>query len=87
MLFRSYPSGKVYSGKTSFSDLRKGSRLTAEKTDKLSYDTGDRVRHVKFGEGTVLDIRDGGRDFEVTVEFDTAGVRKMFAMFAKLVKI
>lgn len=82
-----YPSGKVYSGKTSFSDLRKGSRLTAEKTDKLSYDTGDRVRHVKFGEGTVLDIRDGGRDFEVTVEFDTSGVRKMFAMFAKLVKI
>ena len=42
---------------------------------------------MKFGEGTVLDIKEGGRDKEVTVDFDTAGVRKMFAMFAKLMKI
>lgn len=44
------------------------------------------MRHVKFGEGTVLEIRSGGRDYEVTVDFDSAGVRKMFAKFAKLVK-
>src|SRR5699024_9839696 len=69
------------------SALQKGSDLRAEKTDKLAYGVGDRVRHVKFGEGTVLDIKEGGRDFEVTVEFDNAGVRKMFAMFAKLTKI
>lgn len=37
---------------------------------------GDRVRHMKFGEGTVTQITEGGRDFEVTVEFDTAGVKK-----------
>ena len=74
-------------GRVSFNSLTKGSQLTAQKTDTLSYGVGDRVRHVKFGEGTVLDIKKGGRDFEVTVEFDTAGVRKMFAMFAKLVKI
>ena len=48
---------------------------------------GDRVRHVKFGEGTVQDIREGGRDYEVTVDFDNAGVRKMFAAFARLVKV
>ena len=30
---------------------------------------------------------EGGRDYEVTVDFDEAGTRKMFAMFAKLVKI
>ena len=42
---------------------------------------------MKFGEGTVLDIKEGGRDHEVTVEFDGAGVRKMFAMFPKLVKV
>lgn len=70
-----------------FSALTKGSQLTAVKGEKLSYSVGDRVRHVKFGDGTVLDIREGGRDYEVTVEFDTAGVRKMFAMFAKLTKI
>lgn len=74
-------------GKTAFSSLQKGSQLTAQKGGALSYGVGDRVRHVKFGEGTVLDIKEGGRDKEVTVEFDTAGVRKMFAMFAKLVKI
>lgn len=51
------------------------------------YAVGDRVRHVKFGEGTVADMINGGRDYEVTVDFDTAGRKKMFAGFAKLVKI
>ena len=48
---------------------------------------GDRVKHVKFGSGTVQEIKDGPKDFEVTVEFDTAGVKKMYAAFAKLQKI
>ncbi len=78
---------KAYASKKPFAALTKGSRLKAQKSDSLAYGVGDRVRHVKFGEGTVLDIKEGGRDFEVTVEFDAAGVRKMFAMFAKLVKI
>lgn len=51
------------------------------------YVVGDRVRHIKFGEGTVADMINGGRDYEVTVDFDTAGRKKMFAGFAKLVKI
>ena len=79
--------GRAYASKKPFTALTKGSQLTAQKSDSLAYGVGDRVRHVKFGEGTVLDVKEGGRDFEVTVEFDTAGVRKMFAMFAKLVKI
>ncbi|MDO4615413.1 MAG: DNA helicase PcrA [Lachnospiraceae bacterium] len=53
----------------------------------VSYDVGDTVRHVKFGEGVVKDIRDGGRDYEVTVEFAKWGQKKMFASFAKLQKI
>ena len=53
----------------------------------LSYGVGDRVLHIKFGEGTVKAIVEGGRDFEVTVDFDTAGTKKMFAAFAKLKKI
>lgn len=59
---------------------------TAEK-EPLNYTVGDRVSHIKFGEGIVTQIVEGGRDYEVTVEFDTAGVRKMFALFAKLKKI
>jgi DNA helicase-2/ATP-dependent DNA helicase PcrA len=53
----------------------------------LDYEVGDRVRHMKFGEGLVTGIVEGGRDYEVTVQFDTAGVKKMFAGFAKLQKI
>ena len=51
------------------------------------YDVGDRVLHMKFGEGLVTGITEGGRDYEVTVQFDTAGVKKMFAGFAKLKKV
>ena len=53
----------------------------------LEYGIGDTVRHVKFGVGKVTEIVEGGRDYEVTVEFDRAGRRKMFAGFAKLKKI
>ena len=53
----------------------------------LDYTEGDRVRHMKFGEGTVKQIISGGRDYEVTVDFDEFGVKKMFASFAKLRKL
>ena len=53
----------------------------------LSYQVGDRVRHIKFGDGEVMAIVSGGRDYEVTVDFDKAGTKKMFASFAKLKKI
>ena len=53
----------------------------------LSYQVGDRVRHIKFGDGEVMAIVSGGRDYEVTVDFDNAGTKKMFASFAKLKKI
>ena len=54
---------------------------------KLDYEIGDTVRHIKFGVGIVTDIVDGGRDYEVTVNFDQAGTKKMFASFAKLKKL
>jgi len=73
--------------KPAFAAIQKGSGLMAKKSEGLSYGVGDRVRHVKFGDGTVTEIKEGGRDYEVTVQFDTAGVRKMFALFAKLIKI
>ncbi len=63
-----------------------GKAFTVEKPESLEYRAGDRVRHIKFGVGTVVDIADGGKDFEVTVDFDKAGRKKMFASFAKLRK-
>ncbi len=53
----------------------------------LDYREGDRVRHIKFGEGKVISIIAGGRDYEVTVDFDRFGPKKMFAAFAKLKKV
>ena len=53
----------------------------------LGYGIGDKVRHIKFGTGTVKEIKSGGRDYEVTVDFENGGTKKMFASFAKLQKI
>lgn len=76
------PAPNAYS---TYAQTMKGSQIGV--VGELSYGVGDRVRHVKFGEGTVLEIRNGGRDYEVTVSFDTAGVKRMFAGFAKLIKV
>lgn len=64
-----------------------GKAFTVKKEEQLSYGEGDRVKHIKFGEGMVKSIVDGGKDFEVTVDFDRVGVKKMFASFAKLKKL
>lgn len=58
-----------------------------KKGEGLEYEVGDTVQHIKFGVGIVEKIADGGRDYEVTVNFDKAGVKKMFASFAKLKKV
>ena len=61
--------------------------VKAVKADSLEYAEGDKVSHIKFGTGTVLGIVDGGKDYEVTVDFEKYGVKKMFAGFARLKKI
>lgn len=53
----------------------------------IDYGVGDRVSHVKFGEGTVLELVKGDKDFEVKVDFEKYGVKRMFASFAKLKKL
>ena len=80
------PGNNAYASKTASptSSPGFGKAFTVEKPSSLSYKEGDRVSHIKFGEGLVMEIKDGGRDFEVTVQFDKAGVKKMFASFAKL---
>lgn len=80
-------AGKPLTGSQALASLQKGSQLAAGGNGPLGYEVGDRVRHVKFGEGTVTDIKEGGRDHEVTIEFDSVGTRRMFAKFAKLVKV
>ena len=62
-------------------------QFEVKKAQGLDYGVGDTVKHIKFGAGVVTDITEGGRDYEVTVNFDKVGVKKMFASFAKLKKI
>lgn len=62
-------------------------QFTVVNGGKLDYQEGDRVSHMKFGTGTVVEIVQGGRDYEVTVDFDRVGRKKMFASFAKLKKV
>ena len=71
--------------KKSIDTYKTGSNIV--KATSLDYKVGDRVSHIKFGDGKVTNIEDVGRDYEVTVEFDDAGEKTLFAAFAKLEKI
>ncbi len=78
----SLKTGVTFNTSTTQTTLQKGMQLLTE----LSYSEGDRVRHVKFGSGTVENIVKGPRDYQVTVNFDDFGKKIMYASFAKLVK-
>ncbi|SDB43718.1 ATP-dependent helicase [Butyrivibrio sp. INlla16] len=75
---------KAYLGKPGLAGLSKGMPTAGA---ALDYGVGDRVLHVKFGEGTVLDIVKEPRDYKVTIDFDDYGQKIMFAAFAKLKKV
>ncbi|MBO4410866.1 MAG: UvrD-helicase domain-containing protein [Lachnospiraceae bacterium] len=64
-----------------------GKTFKVEKASNLAYAEGDRVRHARFGAGTVREITEGARDFEVTVDFDEFGEKRMYAGFAKLERV
>lgn len=64
--------------------LSYGKAFQVKKAEALEYTVGDTVRHIKFGTGIVINIVDGGKDYEVTVDFEKSGIKKMFASFAKL---
>ncbi|MBQ6887469.1 MAG: DNA helicase PcrA [Lachnospiraceae bacterium] len=63
--------------------LKKGAPVAKE----IEYGVGDRIQHIKYGAGTVLNIVEEPRDYKVTVEFDAAGQKIMYAAFAKLKKL
>lgn len=82
-------SGAFGKKSMSASELLSSNAFDKRKTDNtsLEYGVGDTVKHMKFGVGKVLSIDDAGRDFEVLVNFETAGQKRMFASFAKLKKV
>lgn len=79
------PKKKPYIARpTGLDSLQKGMPAIT----KPDYAEGDRVHHVKYGDGTVLAIEKGPRDYKVTVMFDAEEKQRiMYAAFAKLEKI
>lgn len=62
-------------------------QFTVKKSEALEYEVGDTVKHIKFGTGVVTAIVEGGKDYEVSVDFPKYGMKKMFASFAKLKRL
>ena len=79
---QAYISTKPFGG-----SIKPAQNFGVKAGNQLDYEVGDRVKHINLGEGLVTNIVEGGRDYEVTIEFDSVGTRKMFAGFAKLQKI
>lgn len=50
----------------------------------MIYSVGQRVSHAKFGEGIVMDCRPSGDDQEVSIIFDSVGVKRLLVSFANL---
>jgi DNA helicase-2/ATP-dependent DNA helicase PcrA len=55
--------------------------------DLLTLETGDRVRHARFGEGVVLDCTPTGNDQEILVAFDGVGEKRLLLSLAPLQKL
>ena len=77
----------VYTGKKLEKPKIYGLSKGMPETTAINYTVGDTVTHIKFGKGKVLEMIKGGNDYEVTVDFEKAGQKKMFASLAKLRKI
>ena len=61
-------------------NLTKGSELKSN----INYKAGDRVSHIKFGEGVVTEIDTSGNNTYVKIDFDQYGQRILDSRFAKL---
>ena len=53
----------------------------------LNLKKGQRVRHTKYGEGTILQREGGGEAAKLTILFNSHGVKKLMEKFANLKKI
>lgn len=89
---KSYGNNNPYKRSTAYGSTPQtkpsfGKEFVVNKETQIDYQEGDRVRHMKYGAGTVISVVQGGRDYEVAVDFDRCGIRKMFASFAKLKKL
>lgn len=62
------------------------------KNDKSSaagenWNIGDKVEHKKWGIGTVVKVKNSGKDAELDVAFDEQGIKRLLAEFAPIKKV
>ena len=79
-------AGHLFSGNPYISKGFPAGSSNSSASGNADYGVGDTVEHMKFGTGTVTAMNDIGGDYEVTVEFEDFGPRKLKASFAKLEK-
>ncbi|MDE6593166.1 MAG: UvrD-helicase domain-containing protein [Oscillospiraceae bacterium] len=68
-------------------ELAKKKLEASHKTAPGDYKAGDRVRHNKFGEGTIISSTPMGGDFMLEIAFESIGTKRIMANFAKLSKM
>jgi DNA helicase II / ATP-dependent DNA helicase PcrA len=59
-------------------------RYEDEDQSRPAYGPGTRVRHARFGVGTVISVEEAGDDVKVTVRFPDIGQKRLLASYAKL---
>ena len=62
------------------------SYMKAAPSETASFETGDRVKHVTFGEGTIISSKKMGADILYEINFDKVGTKKLMATYARLTK-
>ncbi len=75
------------SGAVSFDDHQQSKKAPSRPRPSLDLEVGDKVRHARFGTGTVLDCSRSKDDQEVTVRFEDVGVKMLLMSYAPLEKV
>jgi DNA helicase II / ATP-dependent DNA helicase PcrA len=91
---RSHYSGPAYNSIDNIAEFfasrgKKFSRPKVEKpqqTGRTGFRPGQRVRHPKYGEGTVYKREGDGEDAKITVQFPRFGLKKLVEKYAQLEK-
>ena len=76
--------GISFAFRTAESFLNNLGKKTSGKVDLSQYETGVRVFHKKFGEGTINLVEPEGDDLKVDINFDKVGHKRLMANFANL---
>lgn len=62
-------------------------RLSEAHRGDLTFESGERINHRVFGEGTVLNVTPMGNDNLLEINFDKSGIKKIMANYAKVEKL